>query len=255
LNINVQLVLNTTAIIPCFQSSGVKCVLVVSNISLARNKSTMKPTAFLRSSIKDVILNVNNDYRYLKTGYYVSMYAEVLGNRVTPSSESIIDVNRTPILLLRASRAGIPTLPYVVTDSVKQIMLAFSFPVVVFAVNPFSYDGFKTANNKSALYRAVKSLGMNYKFAVCAQPLKGEMVSFKSIFGKCEQDQMLKDISAEVYRVFGIPICKLHVQRVGLEAFLCGLQPLKKEEISPQDLKVIVEEISEMSDLGEHLVG
>ena len=209
----------------------------------------MKPAAFLRCSVKDFVLNLNNDYRYLKTGYYVSMHAEILGNRVIPSSESIIDANRTPILLLKASRAGIPTLPYLVTDSVRNIMSAFGFPVVAFAVNPFCYDGFKTAKNKSALYRAVKSLGMNYKFAVCAMPLRGEMVSFKSVFGKCEEDQVLKEISARVFRVFGIPICKLHVQRVDGEAFLCGLQPLKKEEIVPQDLRLIVEEISEMSDL------
>jgi hypothetical protein len=230
-------------------------LLVVSNINLAKQKLTMKPTAFLRSSVKDFVLNLNNDYRYLKTGYYVSMHAEVLGNKVLPSSESIIDANRTPILLLKASKAGIPTSPYVVTDSVKQIMSAFDFPVVAFAVNPFCYDGFKTAKNKSALYRAVKSLGMNYKFAVCAQPLRGEMISFKSIFGKCEQDQTFKEISERVYSVFGIPICKLHVQRVGREAFLCGLQPLKKEEIAAQDLKLVSEEISGMSDLGEHLIG
>lgn len=230
-------------------------MLVVSNINLAKSKATMRPTTFLRSSIKDFILNLNNDYRYLKTGYYVSMHAEVLGNRVIPSSESIIDANRTPILLLKASRAGVPTMPYLVTDSVKRIMSAFSFPVVAFAVNPFSYDGFKTANNKSALYRAVKSLGMNYKFTVCVQPLRGEIVSFKSIFGKCEQSQALQGISEKVYEVFGIPICKLHVQRVGQEAFLCGLQPLKKEEVDSQDLKLIMEEISQMSNLGEHLVG
>jgi hypothetical protein len=230
-------------------------VLVVSSINLAKQKSIMRPTAFLRSSIKDFVLNLNNDYRYLKMGYYVSMHAEVLGNRVIPTSESIIDANRTPILLLKASRAGIPTLPYEVTDSVKRIMSTFDFPVVVFAVNPFCYDGFKTAKNRSALYRAVKSLGMNYKFAVCAQPLKGEMISFKSIFGKCEQDQALRMISEKVYRVFGIPICKLHVQRAGREAFLCGLQPLKKEEVGPYDLKLISEEISQMGNLGEHLIG
>jgi hypothetical protein len=215
----------------------------------------MKPATFLKSSIKDYILNLNNDYRYLKTGYYVSMHAEVLGNAVIPSSKSIIDVNRTPILLLKASKAGIPTLPYLVTSSVKQIMSTFDFPIVVFAVNPFSYDGFKTAKNKSALYRAVKSLGMNYKFAVCTQPLRGEMITFKSIFGKCEQDQSLRQISQKVYEVFKIPLCKLHVQRVGKEASLCGLQPPKKEEILPSDLKTISEEVSQMSNMGDHLVG
>jgi len=229
--------------------------LVVSNINVARNMSVMKPTVFLRTSIKDFIVNLNNDYRYLKTGYYVSMHAEVLGNRVIPPSESIIDANRTPILLLKASKAGIPTLPYLVTDSVKRIMSEFRFPVVVFAVNPFCYDGFKIAKNKSALYRALKSLGMNYKFAVCVQPLKGEMVSFKSFFGKCEQDNELRMISERVYETFKVPICKLHVQRVGQEAFLCGLQPLKKEEITANDLRIVSEEVGHMSRLGEGLVG
>jgi hypothetical protein len=230
-------------------------VLVVSNINLTKSRTIVKPTTFLKSSIKDFILNLNNDYRYLKTGYYVSMHAEVLGNAVIPSSRNIIDANRTPILLLEASKAGIATTPYLVTSSVRQIMSEFEFPVVVFAVNPFSYDGFKTAKNRSALYRAVKSLGMNYKFTVCVQPLRGEMITFKSIFGKCEQDQNLKEISEKVYSTFRIPICKLHAQRIDPEAFLCGLQPLKGEEILPSDLKTISEEISCMSNLGDRLIG
>jgi hypothetical protein len=127
--------------------------------------------------------------------------------------------------------------------------------VVVFAVNPFSYDGFRIAKNRSALYRAVKSLSMNYKFAVCAQPLKGEMISFKSIFGRCEHDGEVEKISEKVFEVFKIPICKLHVQKIEDKAYLCGLQPLRMEEISPADLKIVCEEISRVSDKGEHLVG
>ena len=83
-------------------------VLVVSNIDLKDDLPTLKPSQFLESSIKDTTLNINNDYRYLKTGYYVSLHAEVLGNNVIPSCENIIDSSRTPILLLRAARAKIP---------------------------------------------------------------------------------------------------------------------------------------------------
>lgn len=230
-------------------------MLVVSNIDLGTTTRSIEPSAFLNSSIKDFTLNLNNDYRYLKAGYYVSMHAEVLGSTVIPASKSIIDVNRTPILLLEASKAGIPTNHYLVTSSVKQIMSGVGFPVVVFAVNPFSFNGYKTAKNKSALYRAVKSLGMNYKFAVCAQPLRGEMVSFKSIFGKCPQDERLSEISRKVYETFRIPICKLHAQLVEGKALLCGLQPLKKEEISQADLQLISEEVARLSIQGDHLVG
>jgi hypothetical protein len=244
-----------TVAIPCIQSSGVTLVLVVSNIDLTTDLPTMSPSTFLESSIKDFTLNINNDYRYLKTGYYVSLHAEILSNPVIPSSENIIDAYRTPILLLRASKAGIPTLPYLVTGSVKQIISEFNFPVVIFAVNPFSYNGFETAKNRSALYRVVKSFSMNYKFDVCAQPLKGEMTSFKSIFGKCELNDNASTISRMVYEVFKIPICKLHIQRVKEKAYLCGFQPLKNEELCLNDLKMISEKISQISKNGENLVG
>jgi hypothetical protein len=188
----------------------------------------------------------------MKTGYYVSLHAEILGNRVIPSTENIVDAYRLPILLVRASKAGVPTLPYLVTDSVKQIMAEFTFPLVIFAVNPFSFNGFKIAQNRSALYRAVKSLSMNYRYAVCAQPLYGEMANYKSFFGKCDvaDKENVDEISRKVYETFNIPVCKLHIQHVGGEAYLCGFQALEMEEISPSDLNVISSEIMEISEKG-----
>ena len=228
-------------------------VLVVSNIDLTSSSQVMKPATFLDSTIKEPILNINNEYRYLKTGYYVSMHAEVLGNRVIPSCENIIDSSRTPILLLRAAKAGVPTLPFLVTDSVKRICNELGFPVVLFAVNPFIYDGYKTAQNKSGLYRAMKSLGMNYKFAVCAQPLKGELLGVKSFFGKTVSlDLQTQKIAKRVYETFKIPLCKLHIQKTVDKAYLCGLQPVNREELSEQDLQIISKEVSLISEQGEH---
>ena len=230
-------------------------MLVVSNFDLTNNVRVMKPAKFLASTIKDFTLNLSNDYRYMKTGYYVSLHAEILGNQVIPSSENIIDSSRTPILLLRAQRAGIPTLPFIVTDSIKKITSELGFPVVVYAINPFIHDGYKTANNKTALYRAVKSLGMNYKFAVCAQPLKGEMHTFKAFFGKCDEDMEAKAIAGKVYALFKIPICKLHIQKAEGKAYLSGLQPLEKNELAPNDLRTISKEVSLIPMQGEFLSG
>ncbi len=228
-------------------------MLVVSNIDLTDKLKVMKPSEFLDTATKGFTININNDYRYLKTGYYVSLHAEILGNNVIPSSENIIDANRTPILLLRAARAGVATLPFVVTDSVKKIITDVGLPVVLFAVNPFIYDGFEVAHNKSGLYRAMKSLGMNYKFDVCAIPLKGQMNTIKSFFGKCQGNSELNDISEKVYKLFKIPICKLHIQIVDSKAYLSGLQPLKEEEITPTDLKMISNEIMLISQQGDHI--
>ena len=227
-------------------------VLVVSNIDLTDNLQVIKPASFLESTIKEPTLNLSNEYRYMKTGYYVSMHAEILGNRVIPSCEDIIDSSRTPLLLLRAAKAGVPTLPSLVTDSVKKIMTELGFPVILFAVNPFIYDGFKIAQNKSALYRAMKSLGMNYKFAVCAQPLKGDLLTVKSFFGKvASAEPQTELIAKKVYETFKIPVCKLHIQKTVDKAYLCGLQPVEKEELSREDLQTISKEVLLISEQGE----
>ncbi len=237
--------------VSCFLLSGASCVLVVSNIDLRTNTSIIKPSAFLKSSVRDSILNVNNDYRYMKTGYYVSLHAEILGNSVVPTTENAIDAYRLPVLLIRASKNGVPVMPHLVTDSVKQIMAEFSFPVVVFAVNPFSFICFQTVKNRTALYRAVKSLSMNYRYAVCAQLLRNEIFSVKSFFGECSiEDDGVREIAKKVYETFKIPVCKLLLQRFDGEARLCGLQPLKLEEITPSDVDMISKIVSRFSGKG-----
>jgi hypothetical protein len=230
-------------------------MLVVSSFDLTSNLRVLTPANFLASTLKDVTLNLTTDYRYMKTGYYVSLHAEILGCRVIPSSQNIIDSSRTPILLLRAEKAGIPTLPFIVTDSIKKIIAALGFPVVVYAINPFIHDGYKTANNRTALYRALKSLGMNYKFAICAQPLKGEIHTFKSFFGKCSKETEIQNIAEKVYNFFKIPICKLHVQKVNGKAYLSALQPLNQTELASNDLNTISQEVSLISQQGENVSG
>jgi hypothetical protein len=230
-------------------------MLVVSSFDLTSNLRVLTPAKFLASTLKDTTLNLTTDYRYMKTGYYVSLHAEILGGRVIPSSENIIDSSRTPILLIRAEKAGIPILPFIVTDSIKKIIAALEFPVVVYAINPFIHDGYKIANNITALYRAVKSLGMNYKFAICAQPLKGEMRTFKSFFGKCSEDTEIQNIAEKVYKFFQIPICKLHIQKVNGKAYLSALQPLSRTELASNDLNTISREVSLIFQQGDKVSG
>jgi len=226
-------------------------VLIVSNIDLTKTIDVMKPTTFLNSSIREPVLNINNDYRYMKMGYYVSLHAEVLENLVIPRSEDAIDAYRHPILLIKASKHGIPTLPHIVTDSAKQIIARFGFPVIVFAVNPFSNGGYKTAQNRSALYRALRSLGLSHKFTVCAQPLRGKMVSVKTVFGQSSHGGQVEEVARKFYEAFRLPICKLHIQLFDDKAYLCGIEKMENAEIVPADLRLISEEVAQISKIGE----
>jgi hypothetical protein len=145
-------------------------------------------------------------------------------------------------------------MPFLVTDSVKKIIAELKLPVVVFAVNPFIYEGYQIAKNKSALYRALKSLGMNYKFTVCAQPLIGEILTVKSFMGKSQvEDKQISAITEKVYELFKIPVCKVHIQKTEGKSFLCGLEPLKENELSKSDLELISKEIMLISQQGEHI--
>jgi hypothetical protein len=93
---------------------------------------------------------------------------------------------------------------------------------------------------------------MNYKFAVCAQPLRGKLFSVKSFFGKTiSQELETERIAEKVYDTFKIPLCKLHIQKTVEKAYLCGLQPVSREELSEQDLQIISKEVSLISEQGE----
>lgn len=220
---------------------------MVSDIDFPINAPRMKNDEFLKSSARDFILNINADYRYMKIGYYVSLRAEVLGNKVIPPSSSAIDAYRIPILLLRASIAGIPTAPHLVTDSVNDITSEFNFPVVVFPVISFSHVNFKVAQTKSSLYRIVKSLSMNYRYPVCAQPFSGEIVSFKSVFGESDLKEAW-ELAEGFYEEFKVPICRLYAQKIENRLCLCGAGPMNIEELDSFDLRLISERIAMLSD-------
>jgi len=223
-------------------------LLIVSNVPLKTDIPTITPSTFLKSSFKGFVININNDYRYMKTGYFVSLHAEILGDDVVPTTENAIDAYRPPILLTRAAKNGIQVMPFILTDSVKRIMAEFAFPIVIFPVNPFMFDFFRVAGNRAALYRAVKSLSMNYRYAVCAQPLLGELMSINSFFGECNCEyNKVKAVAKKVYETFNIPICKLHIQRFNGNAYLCGLQPVKLEEIQPGDVDLLSKIVSRFS--------
>jgi hypothetical protein len=95
---------------------------------------------------------------------------------------------------------------------------------------------------------------MNYKFAVCAQPLKGKIQTWKSFFGKSD-DPEVQPIAENVYRVFQIPICQLHIQKIGGKAYLSGLQPVEKNQLDAADVKKIAKEVFLLSMQGDHISG
>ena len=231
---------------------------VVSDIKL--DSSELRVVAardFLGCSSKQpFVVNVSPDYRYMKMGYYVSLHAELMGSHVIPTCADVLDVYRTPISLLRSSKAGIPVAPYLVTDSAEEVISGFELPVMIFAVNPFPTYGFQVAYSKSGLYGVMKRLTMNKRYTICAIPIIGELVSLKTIFGvpinmltKNVCDGEVRRVSEMIFKLFRVPMFKSYVQRKGDQLYLCGLDPVKKNgRLSPTEASLIAEGISKVGE-------
>jgi hypothetical protein len=210
----------------------------------------MDSKTFLKSWLQDTILNIQPDYRYMRTGYYVSMQAEIMGCPVRPSCQDSLDAYSTPIFLLRASRAGLPASPHVVSNNVKDIMFEIDFPMVLFPLHPASNGTYKLVNSEGSLYRTVKSMGMNQKYPVCAENLFGRLVSVKSLLGAVD-DPLVAKVAEKVYEEFRLPVCRLYLQVLDREAYLCSLSPVQPEELTQRELQILRDRIGAS---GKHFV-
>jgi hypothetical protein len=232
--------------------------IVVSDMKLDSSRIRAVPAReFLGCSNRRAsVVNISADYRYMKMGYYVSLHAELMGSPVIPACADALDVYRTPISLLRASKAGIPIAPYLVTDSAEEVISGFDLPVMIFAVNPFPTYGFQVAYSKSGLYGVMKRLTMNKRYTICAIPIIGELVSLKTIFGvpinlltKNVCDGEIHRVSQMIFELFHVPIFKSYIQRKGDQLYLSGLDPLKKGSIlNETEARLIAEGINRVGE-------
>jgi hypothetical protein len=214
-------------------------VLVVSDLAFTNPESTIiDSNTFFKTSHKDSVLNLQPDYRYMRMGYYVSMQAEIMGCRVIPSSQDSLDAYRPPIFLLRASKRGLNTSPYLISDNVKDIMFEVEFPMILFPLHPASNGGYRVVNSEGSLYRAVRSLGMNQKYPVCAENLFGTLTSAKCLLGSTDNEVASK-IAEAVYDEFKLPICRLVIQILDGEPYLCSLASVRSDELTSEDLKIL----------------
>lgn len=197
-----------------------------------------RPFSFLKSSVKDDVLNVSHDYRYQKMGYYVSMHAEMCGSRVTPRCSDILDTHRNPLLMIRAEKAGIPCLPYRLVSGYERNM---NLPALCFAVNPYTCNSVTQVRSESKMHRTLKSLSINQRYPVSVQPLMGDVVEAVQAFGETDVPEA-KYIARRFYEEFHIPIGKLVLQVVDGEARLSHFEPVHKNEV---DWSLVREKVRE----------
>lgn len=196
-------------------------------VSEDEDDSDSNPLLFLRLPVRDSVLNVNHDYRYLRLGYYVSAHAETYGVDVTPNCAEIMDAYRNPLLIEKAKRYGLATCGYrLITSNAGEL----SVPAVLFAVNPFTSNSIKVVRSDSELGEAVRKMSYDARFPVSMHPLRGEVLEVIQMFGESTNEET-SEFTKEFFRIFGIPVCKLVVQICDSNVFLNHCEPALKKEV------------------------
>ena len=196
-------------------------------VSEDEDESDSSPFLFLRQAVYDSVLNINHDYRYLRMGYYVSAHAETFGVEVTPSCTEIMDAYRNPLLIEKARRHGLLTNGYRLVTKPKEDL---SVPVMLFAVNPFTYNSMKIVKSGSKLPGVIKKMSRDARFPVSLHPVTGEVLEMVQMFGESTVDET-SEFTKKFYETFNIPICKLIVQIDDGDVILNHCEPAQKKEV------------------------
>jgi len=224
-------------------------LLIVTDIpQLKRLPKTRSSKDYLRSRLEEDIVNIQLDYRYMKIGYYVSMHAEALGSKVIPTSIDIIDSYNNAAFLARAENIGIPTSNRITTDNIEEILGRIEFPIILFPLNPFSYDTYRITKSEEELFEGMKSLGMNFRYPLSAQSFTGELKEMKTIFGYTEMEGY-NSIATKFFEEFRIPLIKLYIQADGKKHYLSAAAPLKQSDLENWVIKTIEEKIEELRNI------
>lgn len=196
-------------------------------VSEDEDESDSSPFLFLRHPVHDNVLNVNNDYRYLRMGYYVSAHAETYGVEVTPSCTEIMDAYRNPLLIEKARLHGLPTSSYrLITKTGDDL----DTPALLFAVNPFTNNSMKVVRSGSRLPGIIKKMSFDARFPVSLHPVTGKIKEIIQMFGESTNEET-SEFTEKFYDIFNIPICKLVVQMDDGKVLLDHCEPAPKNEV------------------------
>lgn len=181
-------------------------------------------------------VNVAGDYSYLSSGYYDSLDAELSDLDIIPTSQDILDAYVVPIAMEKARVNELATPQYdIITEKLP------TPPMMAYPVNPFFNTG-ELITDKENLEQRRKALSMTGKYAVLCQKLEGDyrIDIIRCILGKTLH-QPYDVFAQDVFEIFRIPLMRIRVIVVAKEYQLSAIEPLKYEELTLNEKKLLSE--------------
>ena len=184
------------------------------------------------------IINLDGNYDYMSSGYYLSLDYENNGYQIRPSCKEMLDAYVPPIFLEKAKLAGVPIPEFYISNGFIEP------PVIVDPVNPFTLKG-RVVLKSQRIKSIAKSLTRNFTYAVCCQeiPEGGKVKYFRSVLGWATQPQ-LRELSSVVWNIFHIPLAKVRVIQTKDNKFLLSdISPLFLENLSVRETNYLSEQV------------
>lgn len=185
---------------------------------------------------------ISEDYSFKTETYYRIVSLEVEGKTPVPTSRETLEAYVVPVCLARAQGAGIPVLPWEISD--HQVPL----PAILYGVHYFADPSeYSVVRDPETAARVVRFITNGGKYPFCYQAIgeDTEIFPVTAIFGRTASapDEVVP-LCTEIYRVFHIPLVNCIFARTGDRFALSALTPVKYSSLA-RDERAILQQVME----------
>jgi len=181
--------------------------------------------------------NLYGDYTYMLEGYYETLMSQLTGINIHPTAEECLDAYIIALAMEKASLNGIPVPEYkIVTDKTK----IDSFPVLGYAMNPFSNNSY-IIDNGSFYEHKIKSLTLSGKYFALLQKIPSEdyrLDTIRCILGLTNVKEY-QEFAMSIFKVFKIPLMKIKTIVTLDNYFLSAIEPLNYDLLTINEKKML----------------
>ncbi|MDD1660034.1 MAG: hypothetical protein LUQ62_02385 [Methanomicrobiales archaeon] len=186
---------------------------------------------------------ISEDYSFKTETYYRIVSLEVKGKATVPSSRETLEAYVVPVCLSRAEGAGIPVLPWVISD--RQVPLPAILYGVHYFADPSEYSVVRDAETAGRVVRFITNGG---KYPFCYQPIGEEtgILPVTAIFGKtASAPDGVGLLCAEIYRVFHLPLVNCIFAQTGDRFALSSLTPVRYSSLAREERAILSQVMEE----------
>lgn len=184
----------------------------------------------------EAIINLCSDLRFMKSGYYVSLYA--MGHKVIPIIEDLSDLYCPP-LAFRRLQGKVPMIAPRILDEAPD----GKGRVIIFPVNQLNKERYFIAGSSYEKQRYYEKASLNHRYPVAILPLRGKLREVTVIFGDCtDESKESKRAARRIYSEFQIPVFRLLMQ----SGKFSGMLPCSPKRLNKRERELLADKLREI---------